>query len=55
MERYKFPYQSISAKNGSNIEEVFYLTLDMIVTKQNEEKNAHKKKLSGKKNLHRKS
>lgn len=44
MDRYKFPYQSVSAKTGSNIEELFYLTLEMIVSKQIEEKSMMKKK-----------
>jgi hypothetical protein len=49
MDRYKFPYQSVSAKTGSNIEELFYLTLEMIVSKQMEEKKIMKKKIHEKK------
>lgn len=53
MDRYKFPYQSVSAKTGSNIEELFYLTLEIIVTKQAEEKNAFKKRTSEKKDFYK--
>jgi len=30
MEKYKLPYHTVSAKTGSNIEELFYVIVDMI-------------------------
>jgi hypothetical protein len=49
MDKYKFPYQSVSAKTGNNVEELFYSMLENIVTKQQEEKQIQRKRINERK------